>query len=504
MLVSKKRNIFVVGPEATGDSFLGRKTEVEKLDEDIFLNEGTCHLVGVPRIGKSSLIKRVLSLHADDEDCLILKRNMGESNSAFQFWCSVWEGILSGLEEKGIPLTSFQPFLDQLQAIDGDDPKWYFRMNGPIKRLCCALGKNKLRLILVIDEFDAVLEVFGQDNCHYQLLRTLASEREHAVTCVVVSRKSLSLLESRASSLSTFHGVFPSQRILGFNHRDMEEVYNTLATYDIQLTDSASEQITYYTGNIPMLCCMLCKRMVDEYRGQPVDVDLIDELWRDSRERVYTYYDDLISHLQKDGFLDELSSILFLKGKSVNKALKERMEDMGILRPLVSEDGFYAYSQDFTTYLKLSKLNLPTWDLIIAVEERLKELMVSEYPQLMQDEFKNLSEEKCNKINDITGLRLCWKTVSGNCRKLIAHKDEIFLIDGLGFGFVVDCILYEKNWKSRFSKRFPANDGDWYARLELMRKIRDPLAHSHGKYLSDSDLAQCNRYCEELIKLDLA
>lgn len=504
MLVSKKRNVFVVGPEATGDSFLGRKAEVEKLDEDIFLNEGTCHLVGVPRIGKSSLIKRVLSLHADEEDCLILKLTMGESKSAFQFWCGVWEGILSGLEEKGIPLTPFQPFLNQLQAIDEDDPKWYSRMNGPLKQLCRALGKNNLRLILVIDEFDAVLTVFGQDTWHYQLLRTLASEREHSITCVVISRRSLSLLEGRASILSTFHGVFPPQRILGFNERDMEEVYSTLAVYDIQLTDSAIDRMTYYTGNIPMLCCMLCKRLVDKYCRETADADLIDELWRDSREEVHTYYDDLISRLRDDGFLNDLSSILFLKGKPVNRAMKERMEDMGILHSPASEDNPYAYSQDFTTYLKLSKLDLPTWDLIIAVEEKLKELMVSEYPELMQDDFRDLSEEKFNKINSATGLGLALKTVSDNCRKLIAHKDEIYLIDGLGFGFVLGRIMYEKNWKIRFSKRFPADDGDWYARLELIRKIRDPYAHGHAKYLSDGDLAQCNRYCEELIKLDFS
>lgn len=504
MLPTKKRNVFMVGPEATGDSFLGRKTEVEKLNEDIFLNEGTCHLIGVPRIGKSSLIKRVLSLHANEEDCLILKLTMGESSSAFQFWCSIWEGILSGLNERDISLVPFQPFLDQLQAIKEDDPKWYSQMNGPIKQLCCALGKNDLRLILVIDEFDAVLTVFGQDTCHYQLLRTLASEREHSITCVVVSRRSLSLLEGRASILSTFHGVFPSQRILGFNERDMEEVHSTLATYDIQLTDSAMERITYYTGNIPMLCCVLCKQLVDKYRGQTANADLIDELWRESRETVHTYYEDLISRLQDDGFLDDLSSILFLKGKPVNKATKERMEDMGILHFSEGKDNLYAYSQDFTTYLKFSKLNLPTWDLIIAVEEKLKELMVFEYPELAQDDFRDLNEGKINKINSDTGLSLSWKTVSDNCRKLIAHKDEIYLIDGLGFGFVVGRIIYENNWKSRFSKHFPANDGDWHARLELIRKIRDPYAHGHAKYLSDGDLAQCNRYCTELIKLDLS
>lgn len=504
MPVAKKRNVFVVGPEAAGDSFLGRKAEVEKLDEDIFLNEGTCHLVGVPRIGKSSLIKRVLNRHEDEKDCLILKLTMGErGGGAFQFWCSIWEGIQSCLEEKGIPLTPFQPFLDRLQAIDGNDPKWYPRMNGPIKRLCCALGKNDLRLILVIDEFDAVLTVFGQDSCHYQLLRTLASEREHSVTCVVISRRSLSLLEERASALSTFHGVFPSQRILGFNERDMEEVYRTLAAYDIHLTDSAVERMDYYTGSIPMLCCVLCKRLVDKCRGQTADADLIDELWRDSRETVHTYYEDLISRMRDDGSLDDLSSILFLKGKPINKAVKEQMEDMGILHFAAGEDDPYAYSQDFTTYLKFSKLGFPTWDLIIAVEEKFKELMVSEYPELAQDDFRDLDEEKLNNINHATGLGLSWKVVKNNCQKLIAHKDEIYLIDGLGFGFVVDHIRCEKNWESRFSKRFPADDSNWRARLELIRKIRDPYAHGHAKYLGDSDLAQCNLYCEELIKLEL-
>lgn len=504
MLAAKKRNVFVVGPEATGDSFLGRKAEVMKLGEEIFLNEGTCHLIGIPQIGKSSLIKQLLSLHADEKTCLLLKLNMGESKSVFQFWSSVWEGILFMLEEKEIPLAPFRPFLNRLQVIEEDDPKWYSRMNGPLKQLCCALGKNNLRLILFIDQFDAVLKVFGQDDWHYQLLRTLASEREYAVTCVVISRRSLSLLEGRASTLSTFHGVFRSQRILGFNKQDMEEVYHTLDTYGIQMLDEAKERMFYYTGNIPMLCCVLCKRLVDEHCGETADANLIDKLWRESREPVYTYYDDLISRLQDDGFLDDLSSILFLKGKPINKAMKDRMEDMGILHfPADGEDP-YAYSQDFTTFLMLSKLNLPTWDLIIAVEEKLKNLMVTEFPDLRRQDFRVIDEDEIIRINHATGLNLIWKTVRDNCNKLSAHKDEVFLIDGLGFGFVVGRILSHTNWNNTFSKHFPSDDGDWHARLELIRKIRDPLAHNQGKCLSDSDLAQCNRYCEELIKLDLS
>lgn len=503
MLATRKRNIFVVGQEATGDSFLGRKTEVERLDEDIFLNYGTCHLVGIPRIGKTSLINRVLSLHADEEDCLILELSMGENENAFQFWESVWKGIQRNLENKGILLTPFQSHLEQLQRIGEDNPKWYSRMNRALKSLCEALGKNGLRLILVIDEFDAVLTVFGQETSYYQLLRTLASSPKYAITCVLISRRSLPLLEARVSTLSTLHGVFFSQRVLGFNKRDMEKVYSALAAYDIQLTDSSKERMAYYTGDIPLLCCLLCKLLVDKHRGQTADADVIDELWRDARETViYTYYEDLIVRLEDDGFLDDLSSILFLPGRPVNKSVKDRMEDMGVLCSTPGKDDLYAYSQDFTTYLKLRKLNLPTWDLIIAAEEKLKALMVSEYPELAEDDFRDLSEEERNRINTATGLMLNWGTVIPNCKKLVAHKDDIYLIDGLGFGFVLNHIT--KNWKSRFSKHFPADDGDWCARLELIRKIRDPLAHSHGKYLSDGDLAQCNRYCEELIKLDLS
>ena len=56
----KEKIEFVVGPQATDGSFLGRRKELEQLQKLVFSGHAVLSLVGPTRIGKSSLVSRAL------------------------------------------------------------------------------------------------------------------------------------------------------------------------------------------------------------------------------------------------------------------------------------------------------------------------------------------------------------------------------------------------------------------------------------------------------------
>ena len=58
----RKTNRFLAGPQVSGDSFFGRRSELDRLGEWMFGAAPCCGLsiVGPHRIGKSSLVAQVL------------------------------------------------------------------------------------------------------------------------------------------------------------------------------------------------------------------------------------------------------------------------------------------------------------------------------------------------------------------------------------------------------------------------------------------------------------
>ena len=84
----RKTNRFLAGPQVSGDSFFGRRSELDRLGEWMFGAIPCCGLsiVGPHRIGKSSLVAQVLREHAGQENVLVIRMNMAEYPDAASFW----------------------------------------------------------------------------------------------------------------------------------------------------------------------------------------------------------------------------------------------------------------------------------------------------------------------------------------------------------------------------------------------------------------------------------
>lgn len=92
----RKNNIFVVGGQVSGSSFFGRSEELGKLTRQFRDGNRGRAIIGMNRIGKSSLINQLLQLEChDQQDILLIRHEVKGNGSAQDFWTSflkmLWE-----------------------------------------------------------------------------------------------------------------------------------------------------------------------------------------------------------------------------------------------------------------------------------------------------------------------------------------------------------------------------------------------------------------------------
>lgn len=505
-------NIFAVGEIASGDKFIGRRKEIERLSI-VFDTTVSLHLVGAARIGKSSLVDRVFELRSGDEGCLPVRLDMSTYENASQFWYSLCEEIVDAIETSELDTSAIQKHIDTLLSMDSGDSNWYAHMRRPLTKVLEGLAKLGERIVIAIDEFDAVTRVFEGNAAYYQMLRSLFSEPKYGFNGAIVSRRNLEVLEAKTEAVSTFHGVFDTLRLKAFCSEEINEFYAKLGTCGIEIDDEGRAQFEYFTGGIPYLCCMLGKQLIDVANGEnPFDINLDDVLaaHRNCQSEIWRYYNDLVIRLEEDGHLEPLVYLAFDEMRTLSYSHnRNNMLAMGYLNEELGEDGsysYYAYSRGFMAFLRSRPLSVPIWDLLSASEKKLKEIFAAEFPLFAnihsQDARGTISQSDKNSIaNSYPELNFGkWTQQETFLRDSNAYMDNPSVLDVLAITYVIDEINYF--WDARFSKYFN-DDVSWKNKLAAIKSVRNPFAHAHGDCISEKDRAQACLHMQELLNLEV-
>ena len=499
-----KDNIFVVGPQATGESFFGRSEYIDYLDSCVFRGVGAIHLVGAPRIGKSSLVSYLIEKNKGIPDRICVKINMSDCEDDFDFWIeTLAEEIKDKLQEMNLWNDYFESIYNKIENVELSDSRWYAKSKSLLNNIFSQIKKIDRRLVLIIDEFDAVERIFDQKPYCFSLLRSIFSEPKYVTSGIIISRRRLHLFEAKCPYISTFHGVFHEKTLLGFDEKDMAVLYSKIESYGITVSSDQKHQIEQCTGRMPYLCCMLAHCMVDHCEKSK-DLNIV-KLFREFLPEIDRYYNDLILRLDEDQY-KETVYILTVSSKFpyyITSRDIENMRTMGLIVPKISQEGlveYLVYSEDFMTYLKLTPLKLPLWDTMTMSERKLNELVKKEYPELDTVTHDDLLKDATivTKLNTkYPELRLSAETIKSYCYNLQRFKDYPTILDVLTLSKITGIIIGQ--WSSRFFKYFP--DNDWKDKLKHISNIRNPVAHDKIEYISKEDLTMCLKYCEDIIKL---
>lgn len=503
-----EENLFVTGPVAAGASFFGRKTQIAELESIIFAGVGSRHVVGPTRIGKTSLVERVFERNRSYPNRLRVQINMGECDHAFDFWITLASAIEEQIYAAELWNSAFARYYEIIHNLtDSPNAEWWTPYKIQLKNVLSAVKDSKYRLVLALDEFDSVEHLFGQKSNYFQLLRSIYSEGKCATSGVLISRRRLHLFEAKCPAISTFHGVFPEMTVLPFSKEEMEEFYEALKLYDINLSSGGKKRLERYTGNMPWLCCMLGEQMV--IHRQKVDSwgdKEIDAIFKNLQPQFDRHYRDLIARLEEDGHID---CVYYLSiGAKVPNLTDRELENltvMGVLIPEVKNGvtHYYAFSRDFMSFFRLEPLKLPAWDTMTSSENRIKAIFKKEFPKLAEITYQDITginaDSVMNSINmDYPELALNWRQVKGYCEELSARKEQPTILDVLTLSKVISVII--DTWNSRFYRYF-AGDETWKHKLEAIKKVRNPMAHAQIEFVSAEELAVCMKYCDEIIHM---
>jgi hypothetical protein len=242
------------GRVASGDRFIGRTALVRQVAESWQAagRPSNLRIVGLHRIGKSSLIRRALDEFPPRSDIITASLSVGSQDSGMDLFRSI---VRQTVDQAGDnELVSIGTAIQTAEA-------WYDLVEG-VRAFFTAVHARGRNVLVVLDEFDRAATAFTRLG-EFQLLRDLASEPWYSLGLITVSRRNIEKIEIDAAGGSILGGVVSNARYVGmFSDAEADIMLARAAAAGIGLA-SIREQIISRTGPHPYLLELLCRRILE-------------------------------------------------------------------------------------------------------------------------------------------------------------------------------------------------------------------------------------------------
>lgn len=488
-------NIFCIGGQVRGDSFIGRKTEVKAL-RNLFVNSNVKtakSIIGLTRTGKSSFVDNAFLNIPETEKILYVNVTLGDF-SYYEMWQDIMWKLKKQLQRKELMDDEIEELLSNF---DEEELKWV-KLNHSVKDTFEYLNELEIKVILVLDEFDRASVVFENDTKKYDMLRELLSSPKYNLFTVTISRRNLNMIEGTTYQSSTLHGVLDPIYFKGFTEDDIKEYYNVLDnTYGICLNAEQKKEIEYYAGTSPYLLSIFGNKLVERKKvGRSID---ISDVFQNDCKLINDYYRDIQRHLERDGDLKRL--IPFVIGPNINVTQNDRDELVNLGYLLFDEDRTIAVSEYFTQFLSINMLNFSVWDAIISVEKKIKQIIEREmdalvdfyqiYGESIKDIERKIVQNTPGAQKNISMYDTFIDSTQKKFFKTCTYFDVMSLNDSLKIVSNAWCI---------FSKYFKDSEyGEWRGKFDKCGNARNPVAHGHEEYITDIEKQEIDIYCKEIL-----
>lgn len=398
----RTKNVFQVGKIATGESFIGRKAVVEEVSKRA-LSTGTYRalsMVGLTRVGKSSIVANAIKENEVKEMGIIyVNLIMSEYNDFFEFWKAaaqqIQESVIFDFRIRDERMEDAFAKVASCLAEDEND----ILINTSVKLILKRLCDHEIPLLIVVDEFDAARVVLKKKS-YFEMLRTIASSADFMVNMILISRRSLYVIEECTPENSTFHGVFQSMTIDVFSQQDIAEYYKLLTKYDIFLTDEDKDYLIYFCGYLPYLLSIVGYDMTEnKIVGKSISVqDIVQKEYTN----IIRYYDDVEKQIAYDHLMENLLAVLEKAPADCYADDVSPLLDMGII--YVNGGRYIAVCQHFTDYL---------------LKKNLKDFSIPEYTIEKFERSRQIMKEEINIYGNV------WGGVGGKENKIVVTDNFV-------------------------------------------------------------------------------
>jgi len=443
------------GTIASSNRFVGRESECSYLRERLYEAGSSAALVGLSRMGKSSIAARVLDL-APDQSWITGRVNVATATSGQEVLREIHTSFLAAGDAGPEPADVYAAYR-QLRAA-----------------LLQARGQGR-RVMIVLDEFDAVRH-YPDARAFLNLLRELVYDPSRLPMAVLaVARRSIDHIEVEAADISTFAGVCDSLYLGPMGRPEID----SMAARSADLPAGSSQAAWDHSGGQPFLSELIFSRIF----GQRT-VDIEDYI----RADLTSYFVKVREFLEKERLWFALVQL------TLGPVLDVQLEQRALIdRYGLSGQNGYALSEDFTAYLRFSALELDAWGIFgvaeRAVRELVTEVLAVQYGQGWLELLSGRHKQIAGIVADAAKRR------AQDARKFPAAADQPLL----DYSYPGDLwVLMSAEWHS-FSLLEPRKGKDfWRTRLVSLSEIRAPLAHHRDDVVPDQKKALVSMYCREL------
>jgi len=319
------------GTLVSGERLIGRNQEGETLRRRLFEARSSAALIGVTRMGKSSLANQIRK-QAPDEGTLTGWINIATARSGAE----VLADILAMCPSEAPLHATFTTAGNAPAAGDAHDTREVaihdlYRM---IRTALMRLGRSGGHLVVILDEFDSVKN-FPDARDFLNLLRELVYYPDQIPMAVLaVARRPIDRIEVEAADISTFAGVCDS---IYLRPMDYEQV-KAMAARSADLAGDAPDVAWKYAAGHPFLSEVAFCRMLEHG---------VTDIGRIIQSDLSSYYKKLEDFLRKEELWEPLLKLASGRGVEVDVEQGALVRRYG----LIDENG-EVWSPDFADYLR--------------------------------------------------------------------------------------------------------------------------------------------------------
>lgn len=503
------------GSIVSGSRFVGRKRELSRLRQRVLPKEGFGNfaIMGLPRIGKSSLMWQGVMIHEKElleEKTIPVWYTASNTHDTFSFLYRICKMIIKKSHQ--IADNPLKEFLDErmteLKNVEKDNKE---QLKDIINDLLLELKYSEYKIILLIDEFDAVQKYMTEDDFGY--LRTISYELDKKICIVTTSRKDIKDIEAIGGAVSNFYGTFDNLRLGVFDEDSLDEYWEWIKNYKPDLKDEYIEEAIYKVGYHPFLLDLYnychwnqdCKDV--EQSGRNFEIELKDrfETMQNTliKEKlmsaaiqlivgpVFDVIEDQTKRLEAYGFIKRIPS-------------EEKRRIIGETYGPCNEDGtsFACFSSYLTNLFTLQHLfDIPYWVEWQETERRIRGV-IKKYVNTLGDDWEN---KLCNRFgtdrdwaSNFNALKSLRSRTLKRFTNASSHLVDYTLSSNMFSLFIGPA------WGDFFANVFlgsssgfrSGNREEWRQKFHFLAEIRNPMAHSNGGFVSQEEITQATAYCK--------
>lgn len=483
------------GTAVQGDAFVGRSSEIRDLSERLLGKEfGNVAIVGIPKVGKSSLMQEALFSRANE---------LWETNRFIVTWYTLKRPSEndSKAEKRAIFLRLVsevyrflkvhkqQELLESLEeyycVIKEPNVIWSeFEQN--ILYFFEEIVYANIRVIFCIDEFDYSKDLLGESE--YELLREISYRNSNKIAIVTTSRRSIYDIEHYSGGGSNFYGTFENIYLKPFTEEEHYLQCNLIS----DISDDDILNLYDCHGGHPYINALVLKNYTSIK-------DLQASFYKTNQD-ILMYYNDLFYVLDKDDLADKVDKLYCGFTDGVTETQESYIYNCYGIFKQDSEGNTIPFCATFDNVLRQRYRENPfslTWpEAERAIRKSISYAMTEEYGDedlsLWVDEIEDFPGLNRNQFNK-------WKKQMADEKSQYRARASRNIIDQL---YPIDYPFFFKIFWTEYLKPIFGQDLPyWEENLKFIAfKIRNPEMHSRKNLINPEEQQKATLICQKIIE----